>query len=110
MSHHSCLPLPPPPACALTTFVLYSRAYLLVTSRAYPSSSNAKTYIILFSRRALDLLRAEVPGNANEDGAGVGSKTLRLLTIQRIGSTGSQRPSGREKTSVQKTGGVESGS
>lgn len=41
---------------------------------------------------------------------GVGSKILRLLTMARIGSTGSQRASGREKTSVQKTGGVVSGS
>ena len=40
----------------------------------------------------------------------MGSNDLRLLTIHRIGSTGSQRPSGREKTSVQKTGGVKSGS
>jgi hypothetical protein len=41
---------------------------------------------------------------------GVGSKTLRLLTIQRMGSTGSQRASGRENTSVQNTGGVFTGS
>jgi hypothetical protein len=40
----------------------------------------------------------------------VGSKTFRLLTMARIGSTGSQRTSGREKTSVQKTGDVVSGS
>lgn len=41
---------------------------------------------------------------------GVGSKTLRLFTMHRIGSTGSHRPSGFEKTSVQKTGGVIVGS
>jgi hypothetical protein len=35
---------------------------------------------------------------------------LRLLTVQRIGSTGSQRASAREKTSVQNTGGVMVGS
>lgn len=41
---------------------------------------------------------------------GVGSNTLRLLTKDLIGSTGIQRPSGRENTSVQKTGGVVRGS
>jgi hypothetical protein len=41
---------------------------------------------------------------------GDGSKSLRLLTIHLIGSTGIQRASGREKTSVQNTGGVLVGS
>ena len=41
---------------------------------------------------------------------GVGSNTFRLLTMQRIGSTGSQRASGLENTSVQNTGGVDTGS
>lgn len=53
------------------------------------------------------------PGWAEEAAAeetGEGSKTFRLLTIQRIGSTGSQRASARENTSVQKTGGVVIGS
>jgi hypothetical protein len=35
-----------------------------------------------------------------------GSKSLRLLTIQRMGSMGIQCVSGRENTSVQNTGGV----
>lgn len=41
---------------------------------------------------------------------GEGSNTLRMLIIQRTGSTGSQRASARENTSVQKTGGVVTGS
>lgn len=41
---------------------------------------------------------------------GEGSKTFRLFTMERMGSTGSQRASGREKTSVQNTGGVDTGS
>ena len=41
---------------------------------------------------------------------GLGSKTFRLLVMPRMGSTGSHRASGREKTSVQKTGGEVVGS
>ena len=40
----------------------------------------------------------------------VGSNTLRLFTIARMGSTGSHFPSALEKTSVQKIGGAEYGS
>ena len=41
---------------------------------------------------------------------GEGSKALRRLTLLRMGSMGIQRPSVREKTSVQKTGGELRGS
>jgi hypothetical protein len=41
---------------------------------------------------------------------GEGSKPLRLLVIPRTGSTGNHLASGRENTSVQKTGGVVNGS
>jgi hypothetical protein len=97
-SHHSRRPFPPD--CTLETLALYCLAYRGVTSRMYPSSSTAITYVMrlsTFARRD-DVL------------TGVGSKTLRLFTKARMGSTGSQRPSGREKTSVQKTGGVVRGS
>ena len=55
-------------------------------------------------------MRLSTTAGRDEVPTGVGSKTLRLLTIARMGSTGIQRQSGREKTSVQKTGGVVSGS
>ena len=97
-SHHSRRPLPPD--CTLVTLALYCLAYRGVTSRMYPSSSIANTYVMRLSTFAR---RDDVP-------TGAGSKTLRLFTMARMGSTGSQRPSGREKTSVQKTGGVVRGS
>ena len=97
-SHHSRRPLPPD--CTLVTFALYCLAYRGVTSRMYPSSSTANTYVMRLSTFAD---RDDVP-------TGVGSKTVRLFTMARMGSTGIQRPSGREKTSVQKTGGVVRGS
>ena len=55
-------------------------------------------------------MRLSTTAGRDEVPTGAGSKTLRLLTIARMGSTGIQRQSGREKTSVQKTGGVVSGS
>jgi len=53
---------------------------------------------------------AEWTAGDGEEVVGVGSKTLRLLTMERMGSTGIHRASGREKTSVQKIGGVMVGS
>jgi len=41
---------------------------------------------------------------------GEGSKLLRSLVIPRMGSTGNHLASGRDNTSVQKTGGVVKGS
>jgi len=55
-------------------------------------------------------MRLSMTAGRDEVPTGVGSKILRLLTTARIESTGIQRQSGREKTSVQKTGGVVSGS
>ena len=104
-SHHSRRPFPP--CCTFATFAPYSRAYRGVTSRAYPSSSNASTYTIRFSTRSGLLLLLLV---ASALGFGVGSNALRLFTITRTGSTGIQRASAREKTSVQNTGAVSVGS
>lgn len=101
-SHHCWRPLPP--CCIFATLAPNSRAYRGVTSRAYPSSSNATTYTIRFSTLI------SLSGFPVAVGEGDGSNALRLLMIQRMGSTGSHRASALEKTSVQYTGGVVLGS